>query len=98
MPGHDVCLFLFDQILTEWRGRRKLLGGGLYISALAREIIGDRTSQGRIGNEMRGIGGVGQVAPCELVLALGAGLDPSQPVGDREIDGLIIANLEMQEG
>jgi hypothetical protein len=52
-PGHDACLFLFDQILTEWRGRRKLRGGGLYISALARKIVGDRPSQRRIGNIMR---------------------------------------------
>ena len=41
MPGHDVCLFLFDQILTEWRGGRKLLGRSLYISALAREMVGE---------------------------------------------------------
>ena len=88
---------MFDQILAEWRGRRKLFGGGLHISALAREIVGDGPAQSRIGNVMRRIGGVGQVAARELVLALGPGLDPLQPVCDRVVDGLIVADLEMQE-
>ena len=38
-----------------------------------------------------------QVAARELVLALCAGLDAREPVGDRIIDGLVVADLEMQE-
>ena len=46
---------------------------------------------------MGGIGGLRQIAARQLVLALGAGLDPRELVGDRVFDGLIIAQLEMQE-
>jgi hypothetical protein len=38
-----------------------------------------------------------QVAARELVLALRAGLDPFQAVCQGEVDGLVIADLEMQE-
>ena len=43
------------------------------------------------------IGGLRQVAARELVLALGAGLDARELVRDRVLDGLIVAELEMQE-
>ena len=43
------------------------------------------------------MGGHRQVAAGELVLALGAGLDASQFLRDRELDGLVVADLEMQE-
>src|SRR5689334_12146843 len=46
---------------------------------------------------MRGIGGVRQISARELMLALRTGLDDLQPVLDREIDRLIVADLEMQE-
>ena len=46
---------------------------------------------------MRGIGGLRQIAARQLVLALGAGLDARELVGDRVVDGLIVAQLEMQE-
>ena len=88
---------MLDQILAERRGRRKLFAGRLHIGPLAREILGDRPAQRRIGDEMRGIGGVRQIAARELVLALGAGLDARELVGDRVIDGLIVAQLEMQK-
>ena len=39
-----------------------------------------------------------QVAAGDLVLALGPGLDPRQATCNGEFDGLIIAELEMQEG
>src|ERR1019366_1470372 len=81
---------LLHQILAEGRGRRKLFAGGPHIGPLAREILGYRPPQRRIGDEMRGIGGVRQVAARQLVLALGAGLDARQSVGDRVFDGLIV--------
>src|SRR4029077_14062427 len=89
------CLFVFDQILAEWRGRCKLFCCGLYIKALARKIIGDGTAQRRICDVMGRIGGVGHVASRELMLALRAGFDPLQSVCDRVVDGLIVADLEM---
>ena len=46
---------------------------------------------------MGGIGGLRQIAARQLVLALGAGLDARQLVGDRVVDRLIVAELEMQE-
>ena len=90
-------LFLLGQILAERRQRRKLLAGGLHIGALAHQIVGDRPAQPRIGDVMRRIGGHRQVAAGELVLALRAGLDALELVLDREVDGLIVAELEMQE-
>ena len=46
---------------------------------------------------MRRIGGDRQIAARELVLALGAGLDARELVLDRVFDGLVVAELEMQE-
>src|SRR5664280_2538833 len=91
------ALFLLDQILAERCCRRKLLAGGLYISPFAGEIFRNRPAQARIGDEMGGIGRVRQVAARQLVFALRAGLDPLELVGDRIVDGLVIAELEMQE-
>src|SRR5450759_4971919 len=93
----DHALVLFYQILAEGCGRRKLFAGRPHIGPLAREILGYRPPQRRIGDEMRGIGGHRQVAARQLVLALGAGLDARQSVGDRVFDGLIVAQLEMQK-
>src|SRR5689334_1050201 len=67
------------------------------IGALALKIIGDRAPEIRVGDVMRGVGGVRQISACELVLALRAGFDDLQPVLDRKIDRLIVADLEMQE-
>ena len=46
---------------------------------------------------MRRIGGDRQIAARELVLALRAGLDALELVRDGELDGLVVAELEMQE-
>ena len=43
------------------------------------------------------VGGRRHVAALDLVLALGAGLDPPEAVADRVVDGLVVAGLEMQE-
>src|ERR1700749_4998190 len=75
----------------------QLAAGFLDIGALALEVIGDRAAQAGIGDVMRGVGGVRQISACELVLALRAGFDDLQLALDREIDRLIVADLEMQE-
>ena len=77
--------------------RGKLRARRLHIGALALEVVGDRAAQRRIGDVVRRIGRHRHVAARELVLALRAGLDPGELVLDREIDGLVIAQLEMQE-
>ena len=51
-----------------------------------------------MGDVMHRMGGDGQVAARQLVLALCAGLDPLQPLRKRKIDRLMVADLEMQEG
>ena len=43
------------------------------------------------------ISGVRQVAAREFVLALRAGFDPLEPVCDRIVDRLVVAELEMQK-
>ena len=70
---------------------------GFHIGALADQIVRDRPAQPRIGDVVGRMGGHRQVAAGELVLALGAGLDPLELPGDGEIDGLVVAELEMQE-
>ena len=98
LPARDsTSHVLLDQILAERRRRRKLFAGRLHIGALARQILGHRPPQRRIGDEMRGIGGFRQIAARQLVLALRAGLDARELVGNRVVDGLVIAQLEMQE-
>src|SRR5271165_7277828 len=64
---------------------------------LVSEIVGDRLAQTRVGELMRRIGERRAVAARELVLSLGAGLDPPQSAVEREVDRLIIADLEMKE-
>src|ERR1700720_2774545 len=98
-----VGQFLFRQILAaktfaEWASLQQLPAGRLHIGAFAFEIVVDRPPEAGIGDVVRRIGGAGQVAARELVLALGAGLDAGEPVGDRIFDRLVVADLEMQEG
>ena len=60
------------------------------------EKRGHRVPQAVMGDVVGGVGGDGHIAARQLVLALGAGLDACEIVGDGEIDGLVIADLEMQ--
>ena len=46
---------------------------------------------------MRAVGRHREVAALQFVRALRAGLDPLQPMRDRELDGLVIAAFEMQK-
>src|SRR3954471_4741681 len=76
----------------------QLTSGFRDIGALALEVIVDGAAQARIGDEVSGVGGPWQVAACDLVLALCARLDIRQAAFDGEVDRLIVADLEMQEG
>ena len=64
---------------------------------LARDEFLDRLAKARIGDPVQTMGALRQVPPRQLVLALRAGFDPREPAGDREIAGLVVAQLEMQE-
>ena len=85
------------QILAIRRGGGKFGADRLHVSAFADQIIGDRPPQRRIGDVMGRIGGPWHVAARNLVLALRAGLDVGQLMRDGVVDGLIIAELEVQE-
>ena len=62
------------------------------------QVVGHRPAQAGMGDVVEGMGGDGQVAARQLVLPLRPGLDPLQPARQGKIDGLMIADLEMQEG
>uniref|UniRef100_A0A0N5A785 LigA n=1 Tax=Parastrongyloides trichosuri TaxID=131310 RepID=A0A0N5A785_PARTI len=80
------------------QSRRHRVHLGLDRRALVVEVAGDRIAQRRIGDEMGGIDGRGQVAARDLVLSLRPRLDTRQAARDGEVDCLIIAKLEMEEG
>ena len=67
------------------------------LPALALEIVGDGAAEAGIGDPVGRVGRGRPVAARELVLALRAGLDARQAVGDGPIDRLVVAELEMQE-
>src|SRR5437899_722389 len=83
--------------LAERAGLGQFASGLRHIGALALQIIRNRPAQIGVGDEVRGPGGLRQVAARQLVLALRAGFDDLQAALDREIDRLIVADLEMQE-
>ena len=60
--------------------------------------MGDRPAQSRVGDPVGRVDGGGQVATRDLVLALGPGLDAATGRGRWRVDGLVIAELEMEEG
>src|ERR1700721_2447702 len=66
-------------------------------SPLVSEIVGDRSGKPRIGELVRRIGESRPIAARELVLALGASLAAAQSARKREVDRLIVADLEMQK-
>src|SRR5690242_10191367 len=65
---------------------------------LALEIIGDGTAKTGVGDVMGAIGLARQIAAGELMRALRPRLDAGQPVLNREVDRLVVADLEMQKG
>src|ERR1051325_3144154 len=64
---------------------------------LARQVFVDRTSQARMCNVVHAVRWGGHVAPEQLVRALGTSFDLPEVAGDRKVDGLIVARLEVQE-
>src|SRR5688572_2061344 len=64
--------------------------------ALALQIAGDRMAQAWIPDPMRAVGGDRKIAAGELVRPLRASLDRAEPPRNREIDGLVVTDLEMQ--
>src|ERR1700759_3712181 len=67
------------------------------IGALTAQIVRYGVAKIRVDDVMRRVGGVRQISARELVLALRAGLDHLEAARNREFDGLIVADLEMQE-
>ena len=61
------------------------------------EIPRHRLAEAGVANPVRRIGARRQIGALQLVRALGAGLDAGQPMGDGEVDGLVLAGLEVQE-
>ena len=84
-------------VLAERARFAQLAAGGFHIGALAREIVVDGATKPGVGDVVGRIGGRRQIAAGELVLALGAGLDAGELVGDGIFDRLVVADLEMQE-
>src|SRR5438034_7627026 len=68
-----------------------------HIGAFPPQIFVDRTAQAGIGDVVRRTGGLRKISTRDLVFALRTGLDGSQASPNGEIDGLIIANFEVQE-
>ncbi len=64
---------------------------------LVAQIVRNRPAEAIMGNEMGGVGGHGFIAARQFVLSLRSGLDDSQTLFDRIVDGLMVANFEMQE-
>src|SRR3981081_1571755 len=83
--------------LTERPGFREFAPRFGHIGAFMPEIVRYRAAQIGVGDVMRGIGGLRQISARELVLALRAGLYRFQAAPDRKVDGLVIADLEMQK-
>src|SRR5690606_25350547 len=80
--------------------RRQLVQQPLLVvdgMAFLLEEPGNRLAQAGMADPMDGAGGGRDIAARQLVLALGAGLDRRQPVRQGEVDGLVVAELEMQE-
>src|SRR3954452_5816813 len=67
-----------------------------HVAPFPPEIIPHRAAEIGVDDIMRGVGGLRQITSCDLVLALRAGLDPLQAAQNRKIDGLVVADLEME--
>jgi hypothetical protein len=64
--------------------------------ALALEIIGDGAAKPGVSDPMGAVGLDGKITAGELVRALGAGFDARELALYGKVDGLIVADLEMQ--
>src|SRR5687768_13913958 len=76
---------------------RKSLGHVFNLPTFAFEIVGDRVSQSGMDNGVSGIRQDRLVTPRQLVITLRTGLHDRKAMGDRVVDRLMVADLEMQE-
>src|SRR3954468_20677236 len=60
------------------------------------QVIGNRCPEAGIADPVGTVGGSRQVAALDLMLTLGTGFDPLQSVFDGEINGAVVAGLEME--
>ena len=78
---------------------RRVLGKGVALvgdlAPLCLQIVRDGAAEIRIGDVVRGVSRGRQIAERELVRALRTSLDALQPVAKREVDRLVIADLEV---
>src|SRR6476620_5442614 len=65
-------------------------------STLTLEVIGHGAAERRVSDPMDAVGRHRQIAAGDLVRSLGAGLNPGKLVLNSEIDGLVVADLEME--
>ena len=106
MPGSSSCCAspgkAPDAVTERLRERGIFLGQPVHLALHCRTLLLRGTApparEGRVGDVVRGEDGGGQVTPGDLVLALRARLDPRQAAADRQLDRLIVAELEVQEG
>src|SRR5436305_14745558 len=73
-------------VFAERAGVGQFAHGFRHIAALPAKIVLHGAAEGWIDDVMRRVGGLGQIAPRDLVLALRAGFDPLQPASNRKID------------
>jgi hypothetical protein len=66
--------------------------------ALLLEEVVDGAAEAAVDDPVGREGRHRKIAALNLVVALGAGLDALQAMGDGIVDGLIVAGLEVQEG
>src|SRR3954469_19899665 len=87
----------FSDVLAERTGLAQFTDRLGHVAPLATEIFANGPPQRGIGDVVRRVRGLRQVTARDLVLALGAGLAPAQAALNGKVDGLVVANLEVQE-
>src|ERR1700722_4080454 len=99
VKGFSLAFVPLLAALAAAEGRVFLIMGdrALDRDTLVSEIVGDRSSKPCVCEFVRRVGQGRAVAARELVLALSASLDAAQSAREREVDRLIVADLEMQK-
>jgi hypothetical protein len=96
IPAFAGMTLLFGLAVGRLLGQQRNLASNR--KPLALEIIGDSAAQRRIGNVVGAVGLDWQITSGELVCPLGSGFYAREVVRDRELDGLVVADLEMKIG
>ena len=68
------------------------------VLAFMSEVVGDSATKTGVSNVVGGMRCDREVATRQFVFALSPGLDLFKAVNNGKIDGLVIANLEVEEG